>query len=713
MNKIYLAGLAGTISLIPVVAFPQSSETAEKPNIIFIAIDDLNDWVGFLDGNPQTLTPNMDALASQGMVFERAYCAASISNASRAAIMSGFRPSSTGIYGNANDMYASPVLVSSLMLPQWLSMHGYYTLSRGKIYHNQGLGSDTWDEWAAGAGSYGSPAETPSLGMAYNGMTTDEAVNFDWGGTTAKPADTPDYLNAKWAADILENRDFEKPFFLACGIFRPHLSWFVPQEYFDKFPLDQIVMPEVDPNDLSDIPGFSPSGDYNNASKYNLHKEAVQAYLACVNYADDCVGVILDALNNSQYKDNTIVILWGDHGWHLGEKLRYKKFTLWEEATRVPLIIKAPGITNPGSRSFELVNLLDLYPTITDLCGISPNTNNEGKSLMPVLQGMPEISRTTSWTTMGERNYTLRSENRRFIERKGVEEEYYNEIIDPLEHTNLIHNSSYSVEIQAYKSILDSLLFLTKHAPVSVRSNTIPGVIQTEKFDRGGEGNAYHDNDYINSGAGGSRYFRREEAVDIFPCTDIGGGYYVGDIGEGEWLRYTIDTVKSGVYDLTLRIASDSDFPGFLDFYLDNQFVYKAPAVFTTHGGWQDMKFEGIQLPEAVNASLEIHFTGGSTWFNYFNFQKHDTDIGYENYRPEKTLKIYQQPFKGSLHVNVSEFDTEMVVELIDLEGRILYHKSDVIDFVDIPVSESWAKGVYLVRTRGKNKLFSQKVIII
>ena len=417
---------------------------SKKYNVLFIAVDDLNDWVGFLDGNPQTLTPNMDRLAKQSMVFERAYCAASVCNPSRAAIMSGLKPSTTKIYGNTDKAFASPVFKNTTMLPQYFANNGYETYSRGKIYHTPAIGKETWSNWENVTGNYGQAKKVE--GYLSNGIPVGEIdEHMDWAATNQKTEETPDFLNAKWAAGMLE-KGFDKPFFLACGIFRPHLEWNVPKEFYDKFPLDKIVLPTVLENDLDDVgEQAKPSKDYLAIKKYGKQKEAVQAYLACVNYADYCIGQMLDALEKSKYKDNTIVVLWGDHGWHLGEKLRYKKFTLWEEACRVPLIIKAPNVTKAGSRTGRTVNLLDLYPTLVELTGLPKNQKNEGVSIVPLLKNSKKEWNYPSLTQMGEGRNTIRTEKWRYIRYKDNTEELYNHEVDALEWVNLANKPEYAI----------------------------------------------------------------------------------------------------------------------------------------------------------------------------------------------------------------------------------------------------------------------------
>jgi arylsulfatase A-like enzyme len=349
----------------------KTGEEKKQPfNVLFIAIDDLNDWTGFLGGHPQTQTPNMDRLAGEGIVFEWAYCPAPLSNASRASLLTGYRPSSSGIYSNESFMRDSKLLKDAVTLPKWFSNNGYFSMSRGKIFHNangQWADLQSWDLHVNTVGSYGNTINKE--GYMVNGIPSGEVdPNLDRGPTDAVFEEIPDYLNAKWVADQL-SMDFEKPFFLACGIFRPHLTWFVPKEFYDKFKPEDLILPEVNENDYDDIPSaaLQPQKNYYSVKKFNKQKEAVQSYLACINFADTCVGVVLNALSESKFADNTIIVLWGDHGWHLGEKLQYKKFTLWEESCRMPLIIKVPGMTRPGHRCEAVVNLLDHYPTLTEL----------------------------------------------------------------------------------------------------------------------------------------------------------------------------------------------------------------------------------------------------------------------------------------------------------------------------------------------------------
>lgn len=470
MKKHLLAAGLGLLLTTPVFC-------AEQPmNVLMIALDDLNDWVGFMDGNPQTRTPNMDGLAKMGMVFENAQCAAPSCNPSRGALMSGIAPHVSGLHGNNQEMRNVPGLKEAVMFPRYLSDHGYTSMVRGKIFHHADMDPQTWDimsdqkkdrfmvpedeltdmspyEHIRIKGALFETALSPEKAAKQaaksqsKGTKKDKAPmagNLYWQSTMEPKEVTTDYQNAMWAAKWLTDtseQETPKPFFLACGIFRPHLPWVVPAEYFARFDIDDIQLPPIKDEDLADTGVAKPSAEYKYAVKHDLRKEAARAYLASIAYADDCVGVILDALEKSPYKDNTIVVLWGDHGWHLGEKLRYKKFTLWEEAAHMPLIIKVPGL--PAGRSKRPVNLLDLYPTLVDLAGLPAKEGLSGHSIVPLLENPDREWDFPSLTSKGPGNYSLRDERWRFIQQADGFEELYDHDSDPQEWTNLADQPEY------------------------------------------------------------------------------------------------------------------------------------------------------------------------------------------------------------------------------------------------------------------------------
>lgn len=443
----------------------RAADSKHQPNVIIISIDDLNDWVGSFGGNPQTRTPNMDRFCAEGAVsFQNAYCPGPVCGPSRSALLSGFMPNRTGIYGNTQNMRRSPLVQTHATLPEYFAQHGYTTLNRGKLFHKhatpEGADEGQWafTEWSATTGrSTVAPEHLYSrLRGIYDGKKgaaigkddkdtggDDAGTEFSWGPTRESRENTLDWQTAGWAVDEIGKRH-DKPFFLVVGISKPHLPWYVPQEYFDRHPLDSIRIPDYRLDDLDDIltpsgaKKFSSSADFRWVQRDNLFKRAVQAYLACASYADDCVGRVLNALAKSPERDNTIVVIFGDHGWHLGEKLRFRKATLWQEATRLPLMIRVPGMTTGVRTSSQrLVNLIDLYPTLIDLCGLPAKPDIDGRSIAPLLKAPSQAWDHPSVTINGRGNACVRDERWYFIRYEDGTEEFYDMERDPMQWTNL------------------------------------------------------------------------------------------------------------------------------------------------------------------------------------------------------------------------------------------------------------------------------------
>jgi arylsulfatase A-like enzyme len=409
---------------------------AEKParplNVLFIAVDDLNDWIHPLDGYPRVQTPNLDRLAAQGMLFTRAYCSAPACNPSRASLLTGVRPSTSGVYNNGQPW--RPVMPDVVTLPQHFKNQGYHVVGCGKIYHGSFPDPASWHDYFNQPGDPG-PSSRPANGIGGAGS------QFDWAPLDLDDPEMGDSKVTTWAMDYL-GRKHTKPFFLAVGLYRPHLPWYVPRKYFDRYPLADVVLPQVKTDDLDDVPPIGrrmakPEGDHLRVVKTHNWEKGVQGYLASITFADSCVGRLLDALEAGGEADRTIIVLWGDHGWHLGEKLHWRKFTLWEEATRVPLIIVAPGITNRNTRCDRTVSLLDLYPTLADLCGSVPPKTVEGRDFVPLLKDPGASWNYPVVTTHGRNNHAVRSERWRYIRYRDGTEELYDHDRDPMEWTNL------------------------------------------------------------------------------------------------------------------------------------------------------------------------------------------------------------------------------------------------------------------------------------
>lgn len=449
---------------------PTNTSLTKGMNVLFVAIDDLNDWVGCIGGNPQAQTPNMDAFFSQGgMVMHDAHCASTVCGPSRSSLLTGVHCHKTGVYGNNTNLKDAPKASELVTLPEYFSRHGYHSLSMGKIFHKHGTdipgkmdeGEWAFDEWhpslpTTGAATKDKPANG-LLGLDGKRAKGKGAV-FDWGPSKGNDeTQMQDHKTATWASRQLRTRDFDtKPFFMAIGFSKPHLPFYVPQKYYDKYPLDSIVLPETlrtDHDDIVDSKGRplygegKPRTDVNDwwarTDKYGKHREAVQAYLATVSFVDDCIGVLLDGLNQSKHADNTIVVLFGDHGWHLGEKLRYGKTLLWQESTRVPMQIKVPGVTPASKQCNGVVNLIDLYPTLVDLCGLPANNSNDGRSFADLLH-QPDLRwNEPTLTTYQMGNHRIYDGRYSYINYRGGEE-LYDHKTDPMEWTNLAHVAEYN-----------------------------------------------------------------------------------------------------------------------------------------------------------------------------------------------------------------------------------------------------------------------------
>ena len=429
-HSILPAFLLGSSLLHIADAAPTEMPTEPRPNVLFIAIDDLNDWTNRLGGYDGVKTPNLDRLAARGCLFTKAYCSAPACNPSRASLLCGIRPSTSGVYKNSNPWRNA--LPDAVTLPQLFIKHGYKVHGGGKIFHGRFKDPASWQQYVT------RPADPLPQKRPANGIP--KTAHFDWGPVEEGDNAMADTKIADWAGDFL-GKKHDKPFFLAVGFFRPHLPWFAPKKYFDLYPLDTIRLPKVLEDDLDDVPhlGRRMSGgvDHRKVVSSNNWEKAVQGYLACITYTDGQIGRLLDALDESPHKNNTIIVLWSDHGWHLGEKKHWRKFALWEEATRVQLIVAAPGVTTANSECPRTVSLLDVYPTVADLCGLPVGEHLEGKSLVSLLKNPTAPRERPAITTYGRNNHAVRDERWRYIRYEDGTEELYDHDADPNEWENV------------------------------------------------------------------------------------------------------------------------------------------------------------------------------------------------------------------------------------------------------------------------------------
>ncbi len=459
--------------------FPLAQAAEDSPpNILFIALDDLNDWIGCMGGHPQTLTPNLDRLAASGMLFTNAHCPAAACNPSRTAIMTGLSPHRSGLYANEQKM--REILPDTDLLPQHFRNHGYRAAGSGKLLHYF-IDARSWDEYFPAKETENPfpetfyPAERPvslSRGGPWQYVETDWAAlpvtDEEFGG---------DWSVTQWVSEEL-TREQDQPFFLACGIYRPHEPWFVPEKYFEPFLLEDIALPPgYKEDDLADLP---PAGQTRGPNRYFAHiqeqgqwKQGIQGYLASIHFADAMLGRVLDALENGPHKDNTILVLWSDHGWHLGEKQHWQKYTAWRAVTRVPFMVRVPAGAStalpkgtPASAICEQpVNLLSLFPTLTELTGVPAEPSNDGPSLVPLLKNPEATWPHVSVTYLADRgSYGLSARDWRYIHYANGEEELYNIAQDPYEWDNLAPHPEHAPKLAELRALAPTE-FAPKPAP--------------------------------------------------------------------------------------------------------------------------------------------------------------------------------------------------------------------------------------------------------
>lgn len=416
----------------------------------------MNDWVGFLGGYPGKVhTPHLDRLAAMGTAFTNAHCAAPVCCPSRAAVLSGLLPTTTGIYGNQH--WWKPNLPDLRTLPIHFRENGYHTIGAGKIYHHTAgnnppnqwhhfrrclFNDNAWIRHGSALYPWTKPKPRPKE-FPYSGIKL-YSGEADWGVLPLEESQYDDSVTADYAVEFLNDLpDKNRPFFLAVGLFHPHMPWYVPPRYLDLYPLDEVVIPAPKANDLEDVPGpgkslaLAKSKDLARIRKAGKWKTAVRHYLASISFADAQVGRVLSALNKSPAASETIIVLWSDHGWHLGEKGHWHKRTLWEEATRIPLIVAAPSVGKAGQRCAAPASLIDIYPTLLELCQLSPVPNLDGQSLVPWLKDPQHPSARPALTIDENGHVSVRTEHYRYIRYHSGEEELYDHREDPNEWTNL------------------------------------------------------------------------------------------------------------------------------------------------------------------------------------------------------------------------------------------------------------------------------------
>jgi len=394
----------------------------------------------------------MDRLARRGTTFLNAHTQSPLCNPSRTALMTGMRPSTTGIYGLRPWFRDVEALADLETLPQYLTRHGYRTYSTGKIYHGRYGRQEDDEEFH----ELGPPAGVGARPESKLVNTPQNHPLMDWGVFPHEDEDKGDWQVASWAVEQLEKGP-QEPFFLSAGFFLPHVPCYATQKWFDLYPESRIELPPMRPDDRDDTPRFSwylhwklPEPRLKFLQEANQWKNLVRSYLASISFVDSQVGRVLDALEASGHADDTVVVLWSDHGWHLGEKLITGKNTLWDRSTRVPLVFAGPGV-NIGQKTTQPAELIDIYPTLLELAGLPPQDSLEGLSLGPQLRNPRAKRNRPAITTHNHDNHGVRSERWRYIVYADGSEELYDMQKDPNERNNLAGDPQYAEVIEAHR----------------------------------------------------------------------------------------------------------------------------------------------------------------------------------------------------------------------------------------------------------------------
>ena len=442
-----------------------SKTDLQPPNVLFVSIDDLNDWVGFMGGHPQARTPELDKFSDEAVYFNHAYCSNPACNPSRTSIMTGLAPHTSGVYSNYQDW--REVIKEPTTIGKYFKDNGYYSAGAGKIFHYHMIDSSAWDEYW--------PSQKQNMPKGYmpqdhpkpdeDQMAERATVNmpefknmykmFDWASLDIEDSLMGDFKSVEWVSNKL-NQKHDKPFFLACGIYRPHVPWYVPQKYYDMFPLDKVQLPDVLDTDLDDMSDrmvdvAHRSGNYHkHVVEAGKWQEGVQAYLASTTFADAMFGKLMNSLANSEYAKNTIVVVWSDHGWQLGEKEHWRKFALWENTLQTVLMIKVPeGIAGMPEGTFSkggsdrIVTTQDIYPTLIDLCNLPIREDIDGRSLMPLLTNPSAIWNYPAISSYDFSEFSIRTEDWRYTIYIDGSEELYDHNKDTKEWYNLADNPNY------------------------------------------------------------------------------------------------------------------------------------------------------------------------------------------------------------------------------------------------------------------------------
>ncbi len=601
-----------------------------KKNIVLVMADDFNYWNQLQGYYPLVKTPNIDKLSQKGVLFADAQAAAPVCNPSRTAMWSGFRPSTTGIEGNdAGHIRGTTPFQNVVTMNQYFKNNGYYVYGIGKLYHGIGGAGDVIDEANF---SFYSPKTIGCGGGTYLNFQATSEPEYNWSvnENTMTRGNCKDYDIAVETVGVINgyaaSTNSTKPFFIACGFSKPHLAWKVPQFFYDKFNRSDVVIPTgYKANDLADTAeGIDPVfTEFNDKNKW---EEAIHMYIAALALSDSNAGLIFDAVENSTYKDNTIVVFMGDHGWHLGEKDRFGKASPWDMANKTTLVIYDPSNKNTtGTPNIckKVVSLQDIYPTLVELSGLPIKTDIEGNSLAPLIENPNKANwdkpvivsrvfdriRTNKWSYARDR--TQASKNM-----------LYDIENDPNEFDNLLHASQTKLpasQVIAIKARLDFQLDSIRDIGLSMKTKlansyiftpktlTIPGTVEAEDYDEGGYSQTYYDADRVNSGG----KYRTADGTDIYVSDDKRGVYHLEGLAAGDWMNYTVKDYLAGSYTIDFRVKNPTATPVVIQLF-NRDVVIAQVSVPANSTAWRNVRASNITLVDQNSSRLQVRIKSGS-----------------------------------------------------------------------------------------------------
>ncbi|NRB74273.1 MAG: sulfatase [Verrucomicrobiales bacterium] len=572
--------------------------STDRPSVLFLNIDDWNDWNTVLMGHPQAITPNIQRLAERGVAFTNAICSSPTCFPSRSAVFTGIHPARSGNIVNDNSIrpwrfYAG----DAVTLPKHLSAQGWTTVGIAKNFHK---GDNTeFDTYIPKAGR---PKQVPGIGLKLN-------PSGHWGVSADPVTKMADYLSVSHGIETLES--ITDPLFLSLGIYRPHVPWVVPQEYFDRYPLEAIQLPEFQPNDLDDLPQrfrplahleakFGP-GYHQGLVKKGYDKQFIRAYLACVTFADEQIGRLLDAWDASPHAKDGYIVLWSDHGYHLGEKEAWSKMKPWYDSAHCNLIVAGPGIPE-GATCDKAVSLQDLYPTLVELLQLpKPSQALDGNSLVPLLNDpQSEWDRPVvmSSETDGIRYDVVLSNNYRMTRLITGETELYDLANDPHEFTNLLalhrSQSDEGATDPKYAQIIDRL---SQHLTFTHPEIPEDGWIEAEAIP------TQTSSDFKLRGNCHYRLAHPEVSGGQLLCAELRAG-------KGSYLDLVLEVTTAGTYELGATLAVEGPCEVFVDDVVDDAAQadtgYPMTAVGTVKAGSKKLKDHLIGTTTFNSPGLKI-----------------------------------------------------------------------------------------------------------